>query len=65
MEALAISLFDQLRRLHVRTAERTLLSNAALLHDVGLAIDYYTQPRALGELDPHADLPGFTHREVA
>ena len=66
VEALAISLFDQLRRLHgYGPAERVLLSHAALLHDVGLAIDYYTHHEHSANLILHAELPGFTHREMA
>ena len=66
VQTLALSLFDQLRRLHgYGAAERGVLSHAALLHDIGLAIDYYTHHEHSANLILHADLPGFTHREVA
>jgi exopolyphosphatase / guanosine-5'-triphosphate,3'-diphosphate pyrophosphatase len=66
VERLAVSLFDQLRPLHGYGApERTLLSAAALLHDVGLAIDYYQHHKYSASIILDADLPGFSHREVA
>jgi exopolyphosphatase/guanosine-5'-triphosphate,3'-diphosphate pyrophosphatase len=66
VEALAVSLFDQLRPLHGGGSfERTLLSGAALLHDVGVAIDYYNHDDHSAYLIMNAELPGFTHREIA
>lgn len=66
VEALAVSLFDQLRSLHGGGSfERTLLSGAALLHDVGVAIDYYNHDDHSAYLIMNAELPGFTHREIA
>lgn len=66
VQRLAASLFDQLRPLHgYGGAERTLLSAAALLHDVGLAIDYYQHHKYSAHIILDADLPGFSHRDVA
>jgi exopolyphosphatase/guanosine-5'-triphosphate,3'-diphosphate pyrophosphatase len=66
VEALAVSLFDQLRRLHGYGAfERSVLSGAALLHDIGVAIDFYDHHTHSASMILNADLPGFTHREIA
>ena len=66
VERLATSLFDQLRSLHGYGAfERAVLSGAALLHDVGVAIDFYNHDEHSAYLILNADLPGFTHREIA
>ena len=66
VEALAVSLFDQLRSLHgCGPAERTVLTAAALLHDVGVAIDFYNHDEHSAYLILNAELPGFTHREIA
>ncbi len=66
VEALAVSLFDQLRSLHGGGSfERTILSGAALLHDIGVAIDYYNHDDHSAYLIMNAELPGFTHREIA
>jgi exopolyphosphatase/guanosine-5'-triphosphate,3'-diphosphate pyrophosphatase len=66
VEALAVSLFDQLRPVHgYGPAERAVLSSAALLHDLGLAIDYYSHHEYSARVLLDADLPGFHHREVA
>ena len=66
VEALAVSLFDQLRALHgCGLFERAILSGAALLHDVGVAIDYYNHDDHSAYLILNAELPGFSHREIA
>jgi exopolyphosphatase/guanosine-5'-triphosphate,3'-diphosphate pyrophosphatase len=63
---LALSLFDQLARLHAYSlAERELLAASAILHDVGVAIDYYRHHRHSAYLIENADVPGFSHREIA
>ncbi len=65
VEALAVSLFDQLRPLHgYGSFERTVLTGAAILHDVGVAIDFYNHDDHSAYLILHAELPGFTHREI-
>lgn len=62
---LALSLFDQLARLHgYGLAERELLAAAAILHDVGVAVDYYRHHRHSAYLIENADVPGFSHREI-
>jgi exopolyphosphatase/guanosine-5'-triphosphate,3'-diphosphate pyrophosphatase len=66
VEALAVALFDQLRSLHGGGSfERAILSGAALLHDIGVAIDYYNHDDHSAYLILNAELPGFTHREIA
>jgi exopolyphosphatase/guanosine-5'-triphosphate,3'-diphosphate pyrophosphatase len=66
VEALAVSLFDQLRSVHGGGSfERTVLTGAALLHDVGVAIDFYNHDDHSAYLILNAELPGFTHREIA
>lgn len=63
---LALALFDQLRAVHgLGTAERALLAYAAVLHDCGVLIDYYRHHHHSAHLIENADLPGFTHRELA
>jgi exopolyphosphatase/guanosine-5'-triphosphate,3'-diphosphate pyrophosphatase len=63
---LALSLFDQLTRLHAYgPAERELLAAAAILHDVGVAVDYYRHHRHSAYLIENADVPGFSHRDIA
>jgi exopolyphosphatase/guanosine-5'-triphosphate,3'-diphosphate pyrophosphatase len=66
VETLAVSLFDQLHTLHhYGPFERSVLSSAALLHDIGVAIDFYNHDEHSAYLILNADLPGFTHREIA
>jgi exopolyphosphatase / guanosine-5'-triphosphate,3'-diphosphate pyrophosphatase len=61
---LALSLFDQLTPLHHYGAwERELLSHAALLHDIGLAVGYYDHHRHGEYLLLNMALSGFSHRE--
>jgi exopolyphosphatase/guanosine-5'-triphosphate,3'-diphosphate pyrophosphatase len=55
-----------LRPLHgYGLSERAALSAAALLHDIGLAIDYYSHHEYSSRVLLDADLPGFRHRDVA
>lgn len=64
--ALALQLFDGLRALHgLGAAERALLVYASVLHDSGVLIDYYRHHHHAAYLIENADLPGFTHREIA
>ncbi|HZY45198.1 MAG TPA: exopolyphosphatase [Anaerolineae bacterium] len=66
VQQLALSMFDQLRSLHgCGPLERAILSGAALLHDVGVAIDFYDHDQHSYYLILNAELPGFSHREVA
>lgn len=63
---LALSLFDQLRALHgYGAAERDLLSAAAWLHDVGIAVDYWEHHLHSEYIILNAPLPGWTLREIA
>jgi exopolyphosphatase / guanosine-5'-triphosphate,3'-diphosphate pyrophosphatase len=63
---LALSIFDQLLQLHdYGDTERELLGAAAILHDIGVAVDYYRHHRHSAYLIENADLPGFSHREIA
>ena len=63
---LALSIFDQLQELHEYAApERQFLGAAAILHDIGIAVDYYRHHRHSAYLIENADLPGFSHREIA
>lgn len=64
VERLALATFDALRaRLGVGDDDRALLSAAARLHDVGMAIDYFGHHRHGANLVMARALPGFTPRE--
>jgi exopolyphosphatase / guanosine-5'-triphosphate,3'-diphosphate pyrophosphatase len=59
-------LFDALRVVHgLGSEERALLGAAALVHDIGLAVDYYRHDHHGFTLLLGRALPGFTHREQA
>ena len=59
-------LFDQLQPLHgYGERERELLSAAALLHDIGMAIKYNDHHKYSQTLISSSALPGFSPREVA
>ena len=65
---LALQLFDSLaaRRVHDgEAAERELLWAAAMLHDIGVAVDYDDHHKHSRYLVLSAGLPGFSPREVA
>jgi len=63
---LALSIFDQLLDLHEYAGpERKFLGAAAILHDIGICVDYYRHHRHSAYLIENADLPGFSHREIA
>lgn len=64
VRALALALFDQLAPLHgLGTQERELLSAAALVHDIGMAVDYYAHHKHGMYLVMGRALPGYSHRE--
>lgn len=66
VRALAWQLFDQTAALHgLGPWERELLGAAALLHDVGMAIDGYRHDHHGKTLVLGRALPGFDHREQA
>jgi exopolyphosphatase / guanosine-5'-triphosphate,3'-diphosphate pyrophosphatase len=65
---LALAMFDELAAggLHPgESEERELLWAAALLHDIGMTIDYDDHHKHSRYLVLNAGLPGFTQREVA
>jgi len=74
---LALRIFDQLAPRHASlrlakpdagmgftSRDRLLLEAAALLHDVGYLINYASHHKHSYHLIVHAELPGFTSREV-
>ena len=62
---LAGQIFDELAKLHALGADdRDLLSAAALLHDTGYLIGHSKHHKHAHHLIMHADLPGFSAREV-
>lgn len=66
VQKLTLSMFDQLHTLHgLGPFERSILSSAALLHDIGVAIDFYDHDQHSAYLILNAELPGFSHREIA
>ncbi len=61
---LALELFDQLAPLHRLGPEaRDLLGAAALVHDIGMAVDYYAHHKHGMYLVMGRALPGYSHRE--
>lgn len=61
---LALSMFDGWHKLHnLENRSRKLLHVAALLHDIGITINYYDHPRHSAYLVENARLFGLTHRE--
>ncbi len=62
--ALSEAMFDGWRELHrLDERDRKLLRVAALLHDIGITINYYDHPRHSAYLVENARLFGLTHRE--
>jgi len=65
---LALGLFDELAAAGVHDGdpvERELLWAAALLHDIGMTVDYDDHHKHSRYLVLNAGLPGFTQRELA
>jgi exopolyphosphatase/guanosine-5'-triphosphate,3'-diphosphate pyrophosphatase len=63
---LAVSMFDQLQPLHGFDATaRELLGHAAILHDIGNAVNYYDHHKHGAYLLVNSPMQGFDHREVA
>ncbi len=65
---LALSMFDQLARLGLHPgdpAERELVWAAAVLHDIGMAVDYDDHHKHTRYLILNSGLPGFAPRELA
>jgi exopolyphosphatase/guanosine-5'-triphosphate,3'-diphosphate pyrophosphatase len=66
VRVLSLQLFDQLAPLHeYGPFERDLLGAAALLHDIGMAVEYHEHHSHGMHLVMSGPLPGFTHREQA
>ncbi|MBZ4644519.1 MAG: exopolyphosphatase / guanosine-5-triphosphate,3-diphosphate pyrophosphatase [Petroclostridium sp.] len=64
-EKLALSLFDQMQELHgLGEAERKILSTAALLHDIGMYVDYYNHHKHGFYLVLNSRINGLTAREL-
>jgi exopolyphosphatase/guanosine-5'-triphosphate,3'-diphosphate pyrophosphatase len=66
--ALALGLYDELSALGLQradAAERELLWAAAILHDVGVLVDYNDHHKHSYYLVLNAGLPGYDHRELA
>lgn len=68
---LALSIYDQLREgssllagLGSELRERELLEAAAVLHDVGTLVEYQRHHKHSRVMIQHADLPGFSAREI-
>ncbi len=62
--ALALNLFDGWKKLHgLRSGSRKLLETAALLHDVGITVNYYSHARHSAYLIQNAPLFGLSHKE--
>ena len=62
---LAGRIFDELRPLHgLGEDDRDLLSAAAILHDTGYLIGHSKHHKHAYHLIMHADLPGFSAREI-
>lgn len=65
---LALEIFDGTARVGLHAAdqlERELLWSAAMLHDIGVIVDYHDHHKHGFYLILNAGLPGFTHRELA
>jgi exopolyphosphatase / guanosine-5'-triphosphate,3'-diphosphate pyrophosphatase len=61
---MTLRLFDGLVALHQLDArDRMLLKSAAMLHDIGISINYYDHSRHSAYLVENARLFGLTHRE--
>lgn len=62
---LALSLFDQLRKLHgLGEPERRLLLAAAILHDIGSYVSYKRHHKHSLYLISNSELPGFTPKDM-
>jgi exopolyphosphatase / guanosine-5'-triphosphate,3'-diphosphate pyrophosphatase len=61
---MSLLLFDQLAPMHkLPAAARPYLEAAALLHDIGNAVNYQRHHRHTYYLIQHTDIPGITERE--
>ena len=61
---LALSMFDGWKELHkLSSSYRRLLETAALLHDIGITINFYSHARHSAYMIQNAKLFGLTHKE--
>lgn len=61
---LALTMFDGWTELHkIRKGYRRLLETAALLHDIGITINFYSHARHSAYMIQNAKLFGLTHKE--
>lgn len=66
VRALCEQLFDQLKPWHgYDEPERELLGAAALMHDIGMSVEYFDHHKYSELLVLASPLPGYTHREQA
>ena len=64
MAALALSMFDGWHGLHgLGKQYKKLLKTAALLHDIGITINYYSHARHSSYMILNAKIFGLTHAE--
>lgn len=62
--SLALSMFDGWKELHkLRKGYRPLLETAALLHDIGITINFYSHARHSAYMIQNAKLFGLSHKE--
>ncbi|MBQ8418067.1 MAG: Ppx/GppA family phosphatase [Phascolarctobacterium sp.] len=62
--ALALNMFDSWPKLHgLPKNNRKLLETAALLHDIGITINFYSHARHSAYMIQNAQLFGLTHKE--
>ena len=62
--ALALKMFDSWTKLHnLSKSTRKLLETAALLHDIGITINFYSHARHTSYMIQNAQLFGLSHQE--
>lgn len=65
VQKLALEMFDQLREVHgLEEEHRELLAVSALLHDIGLYVDYYNHHKHGFYLTLNSGINGLTHRQL-
>jgi exopolyphosphatase / guanosine-5'-triphosphate,3'-diphosphate pyrophosphatase len=63
---LTLQMFDQLQPLHgYGPWERELLHAAAVLHDIGVDVNYYDHHKHSAYIILNSAMPGYSHREMA
>ncbi len=64
ISAMSLSMFDNWSELHgLGKSSRRLLKTAALLHDIGITINFYSHARHSAYMIQNAQLFGLSHRE--